>query len=347
MNVNRPDKLTLDAYADTALELTNGNGVYNRFSNNLQTPILNAKGIQLTDASFVNSVLQLNDNGQLMFWYYSSANTGPLVRSLANLRCVRLLPSNFIAPAGYIAFTRNRYFNSVVELVAALNLAAATGGDDSTYNPFWEINANQRVSFSYDTNTRKVTLISPLAAASVVVVPAAADDPFVLQALQTGNGGGNRIRMNTFGGITLQPFVLGVSMNARIGFALSFNSVSLYRTGSWYPGAAATLAPGSYGTNIEADAPPILLGSQNVRVYMSIVGGSGMDTTTNRKNLIATIPITVAPLNIQSYSTPLEKPALSVPSEIYDVQIELLDDNGQAFIMYPNYNTTLSFSIYY
>ena len=331
MNVNRPDKLTLDAYADTALELTNGNGVYNRFSNNLQTPILNAKGIQLTDASFVNSVLQLNDNSQLFFWYYVDSV------ALGNLRLVRLLPSSYVAPAGYTAFTRNRYFNSVVELVAALNQAASTGGDDISRNPRWEVN---QVVFSYDTNTRRISIDSTTGSG---ITPAAADDPNVLTLMSPNQ---SQPSMNWNGGVVIaQPRVAGFSMNARLGFAMSFNTRPLNIT-SFTQGAANST--GNFQTTpIEADAPPILLGSQNVRVYMSIVGGSGMDTTTNRKNLIATIPITVAPLNIQSYSTPLEKPALSVPSEIYDVQIELLDDNGQPFIMYPNYNTTLSFSIYY
>lgn len=331
-SMNRPDKVTLDAYSDPQLQTQNPNGVYSRFTNQLRTPILNAKGLQLLDTTFVNSMLQLNDNSQLVFWYMEVS------RSASQVRCIRLLPSWYVAPVGYTTFTKNRYFNSVVELVAALNQAASTGGDDTARNPFLSQNT---IAFSYDTNTRKVSFDS---ISGSVMTPLAADDPLVIQA-QQGLSPAGILTMNSLGGGNpRQPQVPGVSMNARLGFAMGFNTRP-FNIPSAVIGAANST--GTFlSTPIEADANPILLGTQNVRVYLNVVGGSGIDST-GRKNLLQTIPISVAPLNIQSYSVPLEKPALSVPNEIYDMTLEFVDDNNQPFLMPPNYNTSVALAVYY
>lgn len=344
--LNRPDKVSLDAYSDPQLELQNLNGVYNRFTNQLRTPILNAKGIQLLNANFVNSILQLNDNGMLMFFYYQSA-TQAGIRTLANLRCVRLLPAAYVPVVGYTAFTKNKYFNSVTELVAALNAAASTGGDDITYNPQWLVNG---ISFSYDTTTRKVSVA--IGTAGGFIAPAAADDPFVLDELRGTTSAVSRIRMNQFGNAggyataALQPYVENVSMNARVGFAMTFNARGLWWGASSQQGCATSTGV-PLGTPIEAEANPILLGSQNCSVYLSVVSGSGIDFT-GRKNLIQTIPIEVAPLCINSYTaSSVEKPAISVPTDIYEISVELLDDNGQPFVQPGNYNVNLALAVYY
>lgn len=346
--LNRPDKFVLDAYSDALLENANPNGVYNTFNTIFRTPILNAKGIQLLNANLVNSVLQLNDASQLMFFYYAAASQSN-IRSLANLRCVRLHPSNFIPRSGYTAFTRNRYFNNVVELVAALNQAASTGGDDVTYNPLWVAN---QVTFSYDTTTRKVSVQS---GAGTWIAPAPADDPNVLDQLRGTTNPNNRIRMSAFNSTGalysqafLQPYVENISMNARLGYAMNFNARGLWWSSASQQGCATSTGFPLTNTPIEADAPPILIGSQNVNVYMSIITGSGMDSWSQRKNLIASIPLEVAPYNINSYTTSsVEKPALSLPNEIYEVRVELFDDSGTPFWCPPNFNTELVFSVYY
>ena len=348
-SLNRPDKFSLDAFSDTNLEAVNPNGYYNRFTNQLKTPILNAKGIQLLDANFINSILQLNDNGMLMFWFFT-ATSSLVPRSLDTLKCIRLHPSNFVPAAGYTAFVRNKYFNSVVELVAALNIASAIGGDDSTYNPYASLNT---VQFSYDTTTRKVSVI-PQGANNYIAL-AAADDPLVIDALLGTTRPNSRIRMNAFNSsntyatATPQPFVAGVSMNARLGYGMSFLSRGLWwGVNSQFGVATSTgVAQVTTANPIEADSPPILLGSQNCSIYLSIAGGSGIDFT-GRKNLIATIPINVAPYNINAFTTSsVEKPALSIPTEIYEVSVELLDDYGQPFTQFGNFNTNLAFSVYY
>lgn len=105
--INRPDRLTLNAYSDQ-----NRQGpVYNRFTNTLTNPILGVKGIQLVNANFVNSSLQLNDDkGQLLFFFYAST-TQAGIATLANLKCVRLLPSWYVPYPGFTAYTKNAYYN--------------------------------------------------------------------------------------------------------------------------------------------------------------------------------------------------------------------------------------------
>lgn len=328
-SINRPDKVSLDAYSDPQLQLQNGNGVYSRFTNILKTPILNAKGIQLLNANFINSRLQLDDNSQLVFWYQ-------LFKPENSLGVVRLYPSNYVAPAGFTTFVKNKYFNTVDELVATLNLAASTGGDNITNNPLWVAN---QVSFSYDPETRRISFTSTNAN---TVGPAAADEPALVSTLKN-----NFITMNTLTSASfLQPYVAGFSMNAKLGFAMSALARPLWQTAASVPFIASSTGL-KLSTPIEADANPILLGAQNVSVYVSVANGAGMDST-GRKNLLQTIPIEVAPLNINSYTcSSVEKPALSVPNEIYEITVDLLDDRGLPFLQPPNYNTELALAIYY
>ena len=347
--LNHPDKIQLDANGDPQLELYNPNGVYNRFTNVLKTPILGCKGMQLISANFVNSSLQLNDQSQLLFFYYASAApTTPLV--LSALHCIRLLPSNFVGNTNaYSAFTQNKYFNSGTELVAALNAAASTGGDDVTYNPTWVAG---QVTFSYDTARRRIGIAGN---GTLYIAPAAADDPNVLDLLRGTTTPTNRIKMNThnsgatYATAPLQPYVEGISMNARLGFAMAYASTGIWWTSSSLRGCAtATGVPHTSSVYpVYGDANPILLGVQNVGVYISTSVGGGIDPF-GRKNLIASVPMQVPSLNVNPYTTnSVETPSLSTPNEIYEITVELLDDNGQPFYQPPNFNTQIALGLFY
>lgn len=349
---NHPDKLVLDAYSDPQLQTQAGNGTYYRFTNVLKNPIINAKAIQLSTANFINSSLQLNDyNGQLFFFFYTSATL-----TLANLKCVRLHPSNFVPYAGYTAYTKNKYWTNVADLVAALNTAAATSGDSATYNPRWTANL---VTFSYDTNTRKISVVAT--DGTTLISPAAADDPNVIDALLGTTSAATRIKMNaynssnTYATATLQPFFVNpnypsgpdyTTMNARLGFAMSYYARPLWVSSSTVLGCATSTGV-PLATTIEADANPILLGAQNVNIYIDAVNGGGQDSL-NRKNNLASVPIDVPPLYINNYTlTGNRNPALSVPNEIYQITVELLDDTGAPFYQPPNYNTELALAVFY
>ena len=336
-SLSQPDRISCDAFSDPNIKYGLNGGSFTSFTNQLQLPLLKVRGIQLIRASFVNPVLQLNDACQLMFFYYRGAAANTTV-SAANLRCVRLYPSNFIPAAAYTAYTRNRYFNTVTELVSALNTAASTGGDNVTYNPKWIAND---IIFSYDTNTRRVSVTG--ATVTNFYAPAAADDPNILAYLAT-----NAITMNSYAGVITQPYVLNQSMNSRIGFAQSY-----YNRGTWWSGASiigvatSTGVPYVNGSTIEADTFPILLGTQNINVYCTALGSTGQDSR-NQKNLLATIPVEVGSLNINSYTlTSLEQPAHIVNAEIYNLTFSFQDDFGNAVIMPANYNINLELNIFY
>lgn len=343
-SINHPDKIVLDAYSDPNLRQYASNGIYNRFVNRMKTPILNATGIQLLNANFINSALQLNDASMLMFFCYVGFSTVNLI-SQDNLRCIRLHPSTFVPKDGYTAFVKNKYFNNCTELAGALNQAASNVGDSNTYNPIWY--AGDLV-FAYDIGTRKFTVSS---SNGNYVALAAADDPHVISQLSNAT---TQIKMNGFNSdnnyatATVQPYQAGISMNARLGYAMSYNSVGLWRNPNSLQGCATSTQTAVSNGSVEADANPILLGSQNVNVYLSVALGSGLDSWSNRKNLISSIPIEVAPLSINSYTaSSVEKPAVSMPQEVYEIAVELFDDNGTPFYQPPNFNSEFVFSIYY
>ena len=346
--LNHPDKMQLDAFADPNLELQNPNGVYYRFTNRLPNPLLGCKGIQLISANFVNSSLQLNDQSGLMFFYYSQATTQANITTLANLHCIRLLPSSYVPYAGFTAYTINKYFNSGTELAAALNLAAGAGGDSATYNPTW---IAAEVTFAYDTAARKFTIAGN---GTKYIAPAAADDPNVLDLLRGTTNPNNRIRMNgatnvaqTWASSTAQPYVEGISMNARLGFAMAYASTGLWWGSASQRGVATSTGVPTGNTAFYADANPILLGVQNVGVYVSCSIGGGVDMY-NKKNLIASVPIQVPSLNVNPYTTnSVETPSLSTPNEIYEITVELYDDNGSPFYQPPNFNTQIALGLFY
>jgi len=342
---NRPDRLTLNAFSDP-----NEQGpTYSRFTNVLTNPILGVKGIQLVNANFVNSSLQLNDdNGQLFFFYYASA-TQAGIRAQANLRCIRLLPSWYVPYSGFTAYTQNKYFNTGTELVAALNAAASTGGDSGTYNPIW---TSGQVTFAFDTTTRRISVAGN---GTTYIAPAPADDPFVLDQLRGTTTASNRIKMNganssnTYATATFQPYKEGITMNLRLGYTLSFNARGLWWGSTSQQGCATSTGVPSNSSSVPvvADSPPILLGVQNVGVYLSVSTGGGQDSY-GRKNLIASIPIENAPYCINSYTTnSVEIPSLSTPNEIYEITVELIDDFGNPYLQPWNNNTQIGLALYY
>ena len=282
-------------------------------------------------------MLQLNDSAHLMFFYYKGVTAGSTVNP-GNLKCVRLLPSWYVPATAYTSFAKNKYFNSVAELVAALNIAAATGGDDVTYNPLWKADD---ITFSYDATTRKISFTGN--SLSSYYAPAAADDPTVTAYLAT-----NAIKMNAWNGILNQPYVSGASMNARLGFAMSYLTRGRFANALSYVGIATpNQYPSNTGTAIEADAYPCLIGSQNINVYCAQVVTSGNDSQ-KRRNLLATIPLEQPCLAVNSYTlSATVHPALTCISELYQLDFEFRDDYGNLFPFFPNTNVNLELNVWY
>jgi len=347
--LNRPDKITADSFSDPNLKNAGNNGYFSQFTNALNTPILDAKGIQLTRINFVNPSLPLNDfNGQLIFVYAKNSNYN--IPDSSVFHTVRLLPSWYVPPAGFSTYVKNEYWNNGTELTSNLNVAASSGGDVTTYNPSWLAND---IQFSYDVGSRKISFQG--LASNSFYSPIPADHPALPAFLSTYTGPDpTGIKMNalnysgSYANALPQPFVKGVTMNSRLGYGMSYNTRGILWGGLSEVGCASTTGiPQSNTTKTEGDSWPILLGAQNINVYCSVITGSGNDSRT-KKNLLATVPIENASLGVNSYTlTSVERPAKSVSDEIYSLQFDFTDDNGNPFYFLPNMNVELELSVYY
>jgi hypothetical protein len=197
--LNRPDKLSISSANDPQLGASNQYGYYNAINVPLQTPVLNAKGVQMISASIPTSGLQLNDtNGELMFWYYAtqqvSGNVGTFPTLPLNTNgttgkvgMVRLAPSNYStginkATSPNWQLQLNRPFANITDLCAALTTSASSGGDDLSINPYWIVGA---VTFSVFNGRVVVVPNKTDGSIGTYISPLCPDDPLVLAALQT------------------------------------------------------------------------------------------------------------------------------------------------------------------
>jgi hypothetical protein len=369
-SINRPNKLTISSSQDPLIGL-NQRASYSEFNSKLQTPILNAKGIQMISTNFKTSPLMLNDtNGELMFWYWVDTVRAPASLSTAtgHLGCVRLVPSTYAT--GYIGatestyYTRNRPVTSVDDLVALLNSAAAN--DDATFNPYWTANEVKFVN-----SAGKVMAVPGTAVA--YFAPLCAEDPVIA----TAQNGSLPIKLaQATGGITIGAYGLSfkqawkpnVSMCTKLGYTLKYNRSPLSAINPTIdatqtvptaitPTYAFNTSVGWMYTNgtgvtpfsrcVPGDAYPNLSPlTTSVNVYLDIVTGSGLDGNGN-KNLIATIPVDQSTTNQNYTFNSAEVPALSIPQEIYNLRASFTDQDGNALQFYNFSNTTLTFSVYY
>jgi hypothetical protein len=288
--------------------------------------------------------LPLNDfNGQL-FFIYSRNTTTAIPLDGSTIKIIRLLPSWYVPATGYTTFVKNKYYNNGTELVTDLNLAAAVGGDLATYNPNW---VGGDVTFSFSTTTRRISFTGNNATFNYA--PLAADHPAVAAYLAA-----NAPRMYalgntaTYAGAMVQPYRIGTTMNSRLGFALAYNNRPIFASPSFAPGCATSIGTAqANGIAVEADSFPIMLGTQNINVYCSVVNGSGNDSGL-KKNLLATIPIENTPISVNSYTlSSVEDSLKSVTSEIYNLVFDFTDDNGNPFFFYNNMNINLELNVYY
>jgi hypothetical protein len=332
----QPLRVTCDSFADGTLRFSSTlSGQYSSFTNQV-APLVNVKGIQLARANFVNPLLQLSDN-HLVFWYYSGTTAANTV-ALANLRAVRLLPPWYVPWTGVTQFTKNRYFNSVNELVAALNTAAALNGDLFAMNPYWIAGD---VSFSYDANTRRISFTGQQVGR--FYCPAAFDDPNIATALAA-----NPILMNSIGGQPLQPYVAGLTMNQRLGFAMSTTGRGRQPAVTTFAGAAcSTNTPVANAVAIEADSYPILVGSQNLTILCNQVAGNGADGR-GRRNVLATLPFNEPALAVNDITcNPALNPLVKTSTNINQFEFQFRDDFDQPVLFYANNSVQLELLLFY
>tara|TARA_R110000868_G_scaffold92714_2_gene257087 strand:- start:138 stop:1175 length:1038 start_codon:yes stop_codon:yes gene_type:complete len=336
--LNTPDRLSLDAYADPSRAAS---ATYSSFTNNLGVSILNAKQLHLLRATIPIVKLQIPDY-QLVFYYYElpDATTVP---TASHLKAVRLVPSDYVPAAGFTSFTRNTFFTDPSALVAALNTAASAGGDSVTYNTLW---VSGGVTFAYSTTTKQITWYGNTG--SKYYANAGWNDPIV----QASQADATKITTYNFGGsTTIQPYVLGTTLNQRCGYALSGTCTPPQSFGAAVANSIANLTgiakvTGSSGV-VPVDSYPNLVFTQNIYLYSTLVGNQGL-ANYGRKNLVAVIAVDVLPFGvvqfIGSYNGGEAHP---IPDEIYAVNIEMRDDNNVPFVLPLSANVNLELAIDY
>lgn len=321
--VNNPDRVFLNSSDDVRTTL---NIAFDNFQCRYDTPILGAKRAQLLRATIPNAQINLPDY-QLVFWYYNlpTATTAP---SAATLKAIRLYPSNYQAPAALgTAFTRNRFISDPADFVTLLNQAAAAGGDNVTYNPYWTAGD---VTFSYNATTKQITMTGNTAGRFYAI--AGWDDNNVDAAI---NGG--TITMPNFSGVgtTPQPLLNNYTLNLRVGYCMSgyaqanpnqrgTNSNTLY--------ANLTNTAFANAVGVPPDSYPNLVYSQCVYLYCDIVSGSGLGSG-KQHNLLSVVPSNAPQLGVIQYTALTLNWMLKVPTDIYEITIFMRDDANQPFAL--------------
>lgn len=334
--INQPDRISVDSFMDTT---TATNGQYYTFVNHApNTALVGAKEITLLRCSI--PYIQLNiPTWQTVFYYYKTASA-TAVPTANDLHAIRLYPSDYIAPSGFTAYTRNAFFPSPSQFVEALNTAASAGGDNVTYNTLWIAND---VLFIFDETSNRITF-QGLDAGSYYCI-AGYNDPLVRASQATAA----IVTYNFDTTTTIQPYVLGYTLNLRCGFACDGVNIPKQSGTNFLSVKCANLTGTSFaaGEVIPADTFPDLNYTGSIYIYSNIVGNSGFGSV-NKKNLLGVIPVDV-PLGGVIQYTGHSAPAYArkVASEIYSVDVELRDDANQPFFLPDSANVNMELSILY
>jgi len=336
--VNAPDRLSLDAYADPERGTTSA---YSSFNNNLGVAILNAKKLHLLRATIPNVQLQIPDY-QLVFYYYElpDATTVP---NATHLKAVRLYPDQYLPPAGFTAFKKNIYFQDPAALVAQLNLAASAGGDNVTYNTLW---VSGGVTFIYNSTLKHIQWYGN--GVGKYYANAGFLDPIV----QASQRDPTKITTYNFDTSTsIQPFVLGCTLNQRIGYALSGISTPPLSFGAAVSVKIANETgvakiTGSGGV-VPHDSYPDLVYTQCIYLYSNLISNGGLGNY-GRKNLMAVIPVDVPSFGVVQFVGSYKGgDARPIPDEIYGVNIEMRDDNNQPYTLPLSANVNVEIAVDY
>lgn len=329
--VNQPTRLFISSEDDTT---TPSNGAYSQFTVNYKTPILGCRKAQLLRCTIPNASATgvTIPNYMCVFWYYQlpDSSTSP---SSSYLKCVRLYPSNPIWSAtvtSYTTYSQNRYFSNPQDLVNALNIAAASGGDNVSYNPTWVAGD---ISFSFNSLTNQISMTGLTSGKFYGI--AGYNDPNIAAAAAN-------ITCPIYSGTIQQPYVPQQTLNLRVGYSLSGQALNLqgYTPNLLYANIGNIHY--AYNVAIPPDSFPDLVYTQCVYLYSNLCLGSSV-TSNNRHNLLSVAPITAGQLVISQYVALTINYLLNTPDTIYNITVEMRDDNDQPF--YLNDNNTVNIEI--
>jgi hypothetical protein len=338
--VNTPERVVLNSNDDTNSNPFN-NG-FSAFTLQLPTPILTPHSLQMNRCSFPAATLQIPDYSLCFYyWRLPAATTAP---ELQYLKCVRLYPSNFLPYTGFTAFSRNRTFSGPSDLVTALNVAAAAGGDNTAFNPLW---VSADITFAYNTTTNQITFTGNNS--GIYYAPAGYNDPVVATVI-AGTSASNIVIPTTNGAGAvnyLQPQVAQSTLNLRVGYALSGTAPGAQSFGAGNPlYADATNTTYANGTAVPADSYPNLNYTNQVSFYTNIAEGSSL-TSGNRHNLLASVPIVVPSFGVVSYNQQNDAYLSKISTTINQITIEMRDDYDQPYVLPDSATVVVELTIEY
>lgn len=333
--VNNPERVFLNSSDDERNTTDFG---FSQFTCIYDTPILGAKKVMMLRGTIPNAQVNIPDY-QLQFWYWSlpTATTTP---GVVSLRCVRLYPSNYVAPAALgTAFTKNRYFSDPADLVTQLNLAAAAGGDNVTYNPYWVAGD---ITFSYNATTKQITFTGNTAGR--FYAPAGWNDPVVNSQL-------GLITMPSTANIAVtypQPYVQGFTLNLRVGYAMSGTSYGpqLLQVNQIPQYADLTHVAYANGTAVVVDSFPNLVYTQCVYLYSNIVAGVSLGSG-GQHNLLSVVPVNAPPLGVIQYTALTVNMLSKLVDTIYEITVNMRDDANQPFVLPDSAQVNLELAFTY
>ena len=319
--VNNPERVFLNSSDDSKNTTDFG---FSGFTCTYDTPILGAKKTMMLRATIPNAQVNIPDY-QCCFFYYSLTSAAQ-VPGPANLKCVRLYPSTYQAPAALgTAFTKNRYFSDPADFVTQLNTSAAAGGDNATYNTLWTAGD---ITFSYNSTTKQITFTGNTAGR--YYAPAGWNDPNVNYCCQFNNQAGVAWTANTAyapGTVVTNGGVRYVALNGSAG-TVGFNT-----DGSLTQLCGQILMPSTANIAVTYPQPLVANWTMNLRVGYAMSGTSYGPQVSQTTQQPAYADITHA-----SYANGTAVPVDSFPNLVYTQCIYLysnivagvsLGSNGQ------------------
>ena len=347
--VNQPDRVSWNSFSDPNTSASPSNY---QFQVPLNTPALDVEEIQLLRAT-VPQIANAIPSYQLVFYFYELA-TDTTAPTISNLFNIRLYPYGYTSPpqiGGAInATVITALTGGATELVALLNTAAGATGDSVVLNPTW---GGGKVTFSLVNGT----IVFKGIGAGKFYTPAGYNDPNVI-ALQVPGGPGPippAINYVPYDAVTAslraQPYAVGYTMNARLGYAMSGTALGTFATSGGYKSnllyANSFNAAFPANTNIPPDSFYNITGSSIVSIYGSFSGSGGNSTTNNRLNLLGVIPLNTTTGYSNFTGVGLKAPLYKVMNDIYVIDIELQDENGQPFYVPDNGNVNIEIGFKY
>jgi hypothetical protein len=302
--VNCPERVYLSSNDDVDLVFDFPTFTYNFFRNKLKTPILNPSKLQLLRASIPNVVggLSIPDYALLFFYCRTNIATGN-----TTFHCNRFIPSYLFIPGGHPSYPGvpiNRPFQNYVDFTNALN-DSAIAADNLATNP---THVAGDITFTYDAVAQKIYFTGN-------------DVNFRYYYVGYENPIATTLAQSVLNGTRPQPYVRGYTLNLRAGF------VDPDPDGS-------VIGSINAGDPIIAESYADLVYSQNVYVRCNIIAGSSLSSG-GQHDILACIPINVGQLGVALYQATAVVWNTKLAREIYEIQINLLDDAYQPYPL-PN-----------